>query len=1571
MDSSIIEDLLKNDDSDDEIEESDLLDIEQLLDAEDDDGSDSLLPNIDLRKSISFTKTSNDNHTVSLSNNLFNNENLHQISSNHVDITVEVLSNERIGQDDCEKHVLPVSLRLAEEREQRVLNIFERSNHSVLTLRKNSSSSDTGQLNMIILKEMSLISSQLRRNASFESHGPGNATSLCSCNKFIGIGTERGFILLFDHKQEIKRVFSHPVTAVAGSEESGSNLFITCIDCTVDGNAVVAGYKSGDIILWDCIKGNIIKHITTDFGQGEIRSLRFICAIDSNPQIFDSSSFTVICLTTNHVVNRYKVNRSMLSSWHVDVDCLLDDTAGKISMLSCLQPIGSAFGRLPATQKLEIRKGCSQMQIIALSFPHQTNVVQLFPDLKVMHRWKNQNDRYLPEFLVWNWQNFSSSSPEGSANQTRSEQHIVPCLTRSKGNKIEMLALQPSAPLVQLNLTSLINDPSGMTLPNSTLLRIASSFTTNVLSGNSSVASPEEITFKFSPIQCIVLDSSVDVLCIQWIMHSATKGISNDDTNYCCSQLLAVSVSEIYLLDQSLRLLEKIVLDSSFVNSLRPKFEMSPVSSVHFQTYPCLSVFQEEGYLMYPSSLWSLKIRSPFYQANELVTGGKWLEALSTIVDYVQRLADSNTSKKDIVNSNVNMFLQSEQNILRRYILNYALLALKRHDYVHMASIPTQATNHAKSESKLNPATTMMLMNRHHHIQLVANVCIEYCVVIHQFGLLYDEIYPFFVSEHAQSIFLEALEPFILNKRITQIPPKVITDFFTYAISKQKYSMIEKTIFFLSPFALELPVVLNILYNYQMFSSLLYLISYGYDCEFVGAVQVVMHHIKDRTNAFQKDNKIINEENGVLWNSSKSGYFSLYQPELGYKMMLYLYYTFDMRFFPSGDLIFSDCNDYIKIDQQVFKKRVTELLQFLVEDYYQEVPQSLLQHFHNQSLLNFKAGEGSDSILSNKYPYLSYFARIDVEALLVCLETGVKRALDLSNNAESTDNFSDTNFEEEEKVTTAMVIKVIHKIFLFSISHKMSSDVSNSDLERVPDNAPNNLMVRMFFNRFAHHMLSLHRGVFPQDLLISFVEYFNNQISATPIQTYSIEKKLQCLVQNQSKISLSVAKDWYTNLLNSKCYIGALGVVRAVLELEKKFTKLSKDSFLFEITHFDKDHYEERLLFYLQKSRRYNIMLEEQSSVVGKFIPVDHLESSSNVCFDYIIEQYQQLSEQYQDETISEDLLRCREEFEEIIISHIVELMRESILLTVEFVLSSQLIFKLQQVFVTIQSDNSLQYQFFTQLIHTYQRKHMAEGMSQEQLETSGPSVEYGVFSTSSQYQHIEHEINYLMGEYLSKEHIVTYVRLLAIYDKSRLFSFLVDFPEFCPIDESLDVAKEFEILDAMSFLYHRSGNRPKAIELICLDITAKVKDARRDIDNFLKQEKVNTTTNSTFDTSHNATVNFIALLLSRGHYITANICSDTGASRNAQISVCMTELRDRIRACANLERSISYLSDLCELHCRECSGIIVDSAADINDNEHPEIHLAATENCFGKAFDHLLQLRREYFLPFLFYDKY
>ena len=180
---------------------------------------------------------------------------------------------------------------------------------------------------------MEMLSSQLKRNASYKQHGPGEATALHVNPKYFVIGTTNGLILVFDFFQEIRQV-------IGSTSEHGTRCTkaVTAIDMSPSGNYLACGYVTGELALWDVTKGTILKRVV-DLHRHRISKLTFIWNVgDVLATLGNATEFWTISADASGCANRGHWSKAMWSNYGADFDCLIDGSAGGIPALHALPP---------------------------------------------------------------------------------------------------------------------------------------------------------------------------------------------------------------------------------------------------------------------------------------------------------------------------------------------------------------------------------------------------------------------------------------------------------------------------------------------------------------------------------------------------------------------------------------------------------------------------------------------------------------------------------------------------------------------------------------------------------------------------------------------------------------------------------------------------------------------------------------------------------------------------------------------------------------------------------------------------------------------------------------------------------------------------------------------------------------------------------------------------------------------------------------------------------------------------------------------------------------------------------
>ncbi len=242
-------------------------------------------------------------------------------------------------------------------------------------------------------------------------------TALAVNSKFIAIGNQGGEVLVFDLYEQLKIILGKSqqkqhgttVDVVGGGggvrrsdvtpSTSATSHFgsVTSIDLSSHGDYLLAGYVTGCIVLWDVIKGSMLKHVA-DLHTSSICSARFtfasMCGLGYGT---GDEKLGAVSIDAGGLVNKLVFSQGRLvvwsSSYSVETECLLDGTAGQILAMDVLPPldmISTDTGDPAAVQSsMHQHKTTfdSRIVLIALSSGRSSFAVSVEPKVSVLHRW--------------------------------------------------------------------------------------------------------------------------------------------------------------------------------------------------------------------------------------------------------------------------------------------------------------------------------------------------------------------------------------------------------------------------------------------------------------------------------------------------------------------------------------------------------------------------------------------------------------------------------------------------------------------------------------------------------------------------------------------------------------------------------------------------------------------------------------------------------------------------------------------------------------------------------------------------------------------------------------------------------------------------------------------------------------------------------------------------------------------------------------------------------------------------------------------------------------------------------
>jgi hypothetical protein len=207
-----------------------------------------------------------------------------------------------------------------------------------------------------------------------------------------------------------------------------------------------------------------------------------------------------------------------------------------------------------------------------------------------------------------------------------------------------------------------------------------------------------------------------------------------------------------------------------------------------------------------------------------------------------------------------------------------------RHSMVQdkLLEIMTASLKFAFSQRQKQPAAA-----NNTHLQQLAEACFEACLSIGDIDFLFDEAYEWYEDGDSEGIFLETLEPHILERQIVTVPPTVVKAMVTHYVSKGLESRLEEMICHMETATLDIDQVTTLCKNHNLYDALIYVWNQALNDYITPLIDLLSLLIPLVQNGEQFTN-------GNPMEDPIFGVNAL-------KMFPYLSYTFTGRIYPTGD----------------------------------------------------------------------------------------------------------------------------------------------------------------------------------------------------------------------------------------------------------------------------------------------------------------------------------------------------------------------------------------------------------------------------------------------------------------------------------------------------------------------------------------------------------------------------------------------------------------------------------------------------------------------------------------------
>lgn len=234
------------------------------------------------------------------------------------------------------------------------------------------------------------------------------------------------------------------------------------------------------------------------------------------------------------------------------------------------------------------------------------------------------------------------------------------------------------------------------------------------------------------------------------------------------------------------------------------------------------------------------------------------------------------------------------------------------------------------------------------HLRQLAETCFIACQNVQDTDYLFDEMYEWYEEAEAEGIFLETLEPYVLDGSITIAPPAVVKDMVTYYVSKGWETRLEEIICHMETATLDLDQTTLLCKQHGLYDALIYVWNHAIGDYITPTIDLLSLLIPFVTN----DNAAIDVG---------EDYYGVH----ALKIFPYLSYVLTSRIYPNGE----------PMDEDAATKAKAEIYWFLFSGKTIAWPKEGGREF-----LTLPGEESQPS-----FPYLRLILRFDAPSLLSTL----------------------------------------------------------------------------------------------------------------------------------------------------------------------------------------------------------------------------------------------------------------------------------------------------------------------------------------------------------------------------------------------------------------------------------------------------------------------------------------------------------------------------------------------------------------------------------------------------------
>jgi hypothetical protein len=256
------------------------------------------------------------------------------------------------------------------------------------------------------------------------------------------------------------------------------------------------------------------------------------------------------------------------------------------------------------------------------------------------------------------------------------------------------------------------------------------------------------------------------------------------------------------------------------------------------------------------------------------------------------------------------------------------------------------------------------------HFQMLAGVCVEFCVVTKRLDLLFGPIFRRFHQSGFLDVFLDVLEPYILNDKLDYIAPEAMIHFIEHCRANNDIATVERCLLHMDVTIMDFDTILGLLKVNEMYSALFYVYNQGLS-DFISPLEILCERIFDAADTVGSATERKRRLDGKPQNDVE---------RYGYKAILYLQSCFRGRTFPQN----------VELDEDQAQKVRPELLRFLTQPSYRP-SRSVKKHLH---IIGQRAV---------RYPYTHVLLSVDPKAMMDTFALAINASTEDSEGISNTE----------------------------------------------------------------------------------------------------------------------------------------------------------------------------------------------------------------------------------------------------------------------------------------------------------------------------------------------------------------------------------------------------------------------------------------------------------------------------------------------------------------------------------------------------------------------------------------